>query len=226
MGLSIILLLFMGLGLFWLILANPAHKSAAFLTTAGPLILMAVGGLLTFLRRGVIGMPLVFIGLSWWRHNRSRRPATYSGGQKSTVRSADLEMELDHDTGEIDGRVLTGPLEGALLSSLSEGELVSLYEEISSDSESVSLLVSFLDRYHPNWRESVDPDSSRNQDRASGFEGMSKQEAYQILGVDPGASEQEILQAWRRLLKGVHPDHGGSAFLTAKINTAKDVLLD
>jgi len=55
---------------------------------------------------------------------------------------------------------------------------------------------------------------------------MSRQEAYQILGVEPGASQQEIHQAWRRLIKAVHPDHGGSAFLTAKINTAKDVLLD
>ena len=226
MGLYIILLLFVGIGLFWLILTSPPHKSVAFLRTTGPLILMAVGGLLTFSRRGVIGMPLIFLGLSWWRRNRSTRPATYSGGRKSTVRSAYLEMELDHDTGEIDGRVLTGPMKGVSLSSLNEQELLSLYQEIYSDADSTALLESFLDRYHPNWRESVDPDSFRKQESASGFEGMSRQEAYQILGLEPGASQQEIHQAWRRLIKGVHPDHGGSAFLTAKINTAKDVLLD
>ena len=226
MALYIILLLFVGIGLFWLILTSPAHKSVAFLRTAGPLILMSVGGLLTFSRRGVIGIPLIFFGFSWWRRNRSTRPATYSGGQKSTVRSANLEMELDHDTGEIDGRVLTGPMKGAHLSSLNEQELVSLYQEIYSDADSTALLESFLDRYHPNWRESADPDSFRKQDSTSGFEGMSRQEAYQILGLEPGASRQEIQQAWRRLIKGVHPDHGGSAFLTTKINTAKDVLLD
>ena len=226
MGLYIILLLFFGLGFFWLILTNPAHKSAAFLTSAGPLILMAVGGLLTLSRRGVIGLPLLFIGLSWWRRTRSTRPATYSGGQKSTVRSANLEMELDHDTGEIDGRVLTGRMQGARLSSLNEEELLSLYQEICSDADSAALLESFLDRYHPDWRDSVDPDSFREHDSGSGFGGMSKQEACQILGVEPGASQQEIHQAWRRLIKAVHPDHGGSAFLTAKINTAKDVLLD
>jgi hypothetical protein len=216
----------MGIGLFWLILTSPAHKSVAFLRTAGPLILMAVGGLLTFSRRGVIGMPLILLGLSWWRRNRLTRPETYAGGQKSTVSSANLEMELDHDTGEIDGRVLTGRMKEARLSSLNEEELLSLYQEIFPDADSAALLVSFLDRYHPNWRESVDPDYFRKQDEASGFEGMSRQEACQILGVEPGASQQEILQAWRRLIKGVHPDHGGSAFLTAKINTAKDVLLD
>lgn len=226
MGFYLILLLFAGLCLFWFILNNPAPKSAAFLTTAGPLILMAVGAVLTFFRRGMIGMPLIFVGLSWWRRNRSMRPANYSGGQTSTVRSADLEMELDHDTGDIDGRVLTGRLKGTLLSSLGEDELVSFYQEISSDGDSVALLVSFLDRYHPNWRESVDPDSFRKQDTGSGIENMSRQEAYQILGVEPGVSQQEIYQAWRRLIKGVHPDHGGSAFLTAKINAAKDVLQD
>ena len=226
MGFYLLLLLFAGLFFFWFVLNNPAPKSAAVLTTAGPFILMVVGALLTFFRRGMIGMPLIFLGFSWWRRSRSMRPADYSGGQKSTVRSADLEMELDHDTGDIDGRVLTGRLKGTLLSSLGEEELLSFYLEISSDGDSVALLTSFLDRYRPNWRESVDPDSFRKQDTGSGIENMSRQEAYQILGVDPGASQQEIYQAWRRLIKGVHPDHGGSVFLTAKINAAKDVLQD
>ncbi|MDY0222867.1 MAG: DnaJ domain-containing protein [Desulfobacterium sp.] len=55
---------------------------------------------------------------------------------------------------------------------------------------------------------------------------MTRQEAYQILGIDSSASQEEIHQAWRRLIKGVHPDSGGSAFLAAKINTARDTLLD
>lgn len=226
MGFYLLLLLFAGLSLFWFVLNNPAPKSAAILTKAGPFILMVLGALLTFFRHGMIGIPLIFLGLSWSRRNRSMRPADYSGGQKSTVRSADLEMELDHDTGKIDGRVLTGRLKGTLLSSLNEEELLSFYLEISSDADSVALLVSFLDRYHPNWRESVDPDSFRKQDTESGIGNMSREEAYQILGVEPGVSQQEIYQAWRRLIKGVHPDHGGSAFLTAKINAAKDVLQD
>lgn len=224
MGFYLLLLLFAGLLLFWFILNNPAPKSATVLITAGPIILMVAGALLTFFRRGVIGMPLLFIGLSWWRRNRSMRPANYSGGQKSTVRSADLEMELDHDTGDIDGRILTGHLKGTLLSSLTKDELLALYVEISSDGDSIALLASFLDRYHPDWREHIDPDSSENQGPGAGNEKMSREEAYQILGVEPGASQEEIYQAWRRLIKGVHPDHGGSAFLTTKINAAKDVL--
>ena len=65
-------------------------------------------------------------------------------------------MELDHDTGEMDGSVLTGSMEGARLSSLSEAEILSLYQEISADADSAALLESFLDRYHPDWQQRYD----------------------------------------------------------------------
>ncbi len=203
----------------------PPKKIAALLMSSGPIILMSVGGLLTLFRRGVIGVPLMLLGLSWWRRSRPLRPPTYSGGRKSTVRSAYLEMELDHDTGEMDGRVLRGSLEGVRLSSLSEYEILSLYREIIKDTDSVALLESFLDRYHPNWRERQDHDSYQEAGGKSSFDSLSKEEAYEILGLKPGASKEEIHQAWRRLVKAVHPDSGGSAFLTAKINAAKDLLL-
>ena len=210
---------------FWLILVNPAQKSAAILMRSGPIFLITVGGLLTVFRRGAIGVPMIIIGLSWWRRSRVARPAGAPGGRKSTVRSAHLEMELDHDTGEMDGRVLTGRLEGVRLSSLSEDELVLLYRETCSDPDSGALLASYLDRYHPDWRERAADDSSSERPAGSGFEDMTRQQAYEILGLAPGASQQEIHQAWRRLIKGVHPDGGGSAFLTAKINAARDILM-
>ena len=226
MALYIITVIFVVIVVFWLIITTPAHKSAAVITRSGPLILIVAGGLLTFLRRGMIGLPLMFIGLSWLRRTRSRRPASHSGGKKSTVSSLNLEMVLDHDTGEMDGRVLAGSMEGVRLSSLNEEQVLSLYREICTDADSGALLASYLDRYYPDWRDDTDSDSFREQGPASGFDGMTRKEAYQILGVEPGVSEQEIHQAWRRLIKKVHPDSGGSAFLTAKINAAKDILLD
>jgi len=226
MALYIITLIFVVIGVFWLILTTPAYKSAAVLTRSGPLILIVAGGLLILLRRGLIGLPLLVFGLSWLRRNRSMRPATYTGGKTSTVRSVSLEMVLDHDTGEMDGKVLAGSMEGVRLSSLNEEQVLSLYREICTDADSTALLASYLDRYYPDWRERTDSDSFGEHNGESGFAGMTRQEAYQILGVEPGVSRQEIHQAWRRLIKGVHPDGGGSAFLTAKINAAKDVLLD
>ena len=225
MVLLVLFLLFVMLGLFWLILTMPPQKSAVFLINIGPVILMALGGVLTIFRRGVIGAPLILLGLSWWRRSRAKRPLNYSGGRKSTVRSASLEMELDHDTGEMDGRVLTGSMEGARLSALSEMEILSLYQEICVDADSAALLESFLDRYHPDWQERYNQKSSSQQSGASGFGSMTRKEAYQILGLEPGASQEEIHQAWRRLVRAVHPDSGGSEFLTAKINAARDLLL-
>lgn len=59
--------------------------------------------------------------------------------------------------------------------------------------------------------------------RSSG--GMSRREALQVLGLDDGASEADIRAAHRRLIRQAHPDTGGTSYLAAKINEAKDVLL-
>ncbi len=225
MFLYLFFILFAVLGLYWL-MTIPARQRIAVLSTAGPVLVIMAGGLLTLLRRGAIGIPLVILGVSWWRRNRSNRPISSAEGQKSTVRSANLEMELDHDTGDVDGTILTGRLKGVRLSSLSREEIFSLYSDFRSDKESISLLESFLDRNDPDWRDRVDSDDSRNRKNTSGFDNMTSQEAYQILGLEPDASQEEIHQAYRRLIKGVHPDSGGSAFLAAKINAARDILLD
>lgn len=218
--------LFIGLlfALLYLLLTQPAQKSAAFMVNAGPILLIVTGVLLTMFRRGALGLPLIFIGVTWWRRTRPMRPISPAGGRTSTVRSAFLEMELDHDTGELDGRVLSGTMEGRRFSDLSEDELLALHLEFQSDSESTALLESYLERYHPGWQERIKSGSSKwNGTTETGQ--MSRQEACEILGVSTDASREEILDAWRRLIKRVHPDSGGSAFLAAKINAAKSTLL-
>jgi len=54
---------------------------------------------------------------------------------------------------------------------------------------------------------------------------MSRQEAYEVLGLQPGAPDSAVRDAHRRLMRGAHPDVGGSDWLAARINQARDVLL-
>ena len=54
---------------------------------------------------------------------------------------------------------------------------------------------------------------------------MSQEEAYQILGLEPGAKAEEIVRAHRTLMKRIHPDQGGTNYLAARVNEAKDTLL-
>lgn len=212
-----------------LLLKNPPERSAAVIIGGIPLALAGAGLLLTLVGRGVIGVPLTIIGLSWWRRRGPVRPTVGGGvgggGRTSTVCTAVLEMELDHETGEMDGRILTGQHAGARLSMLTEQDVLGVYAAcFPSETDSAALLESYLDRRFPGWR--VRADTHRESpDDSTGNDSMTRDEAYQVLGLEPGASREEIHQAWRRLMKGVHPDSGGSAFLAARINAAKDVLL-
>ena len=169
---------------------------------------------------GLIGLGLLgFIPL--WRASFGGRTQK-TPGQVSRVRTAFLEMELDHDSGALRGQVLAGRHQGAALDDLDVPTLIALLREI--DEDSLRLLAAYLDRRQPRWREHA-PDDAASANRASRGGKMTEEEAYQILGIQPGATAQEIARAHRSLIKKLHPDQGGSTYLAARINEAKDVLI-
>jgi hypothetical protein len=201
----------------------------------GARVVKAAGGMLAlgfavFLGvRGEIGVAIPLgafgLGLLGWLpfgpagfSQRARK----SGGQTSRVKSAWLEMELDHDSGAMHGRVLRGAHEGADLDSLGLATVAGLVGDV--DEESRALLLAYLDRRDPSWREHAQGDAAAGRGRASSGK-MTEEEAYQILGLQPGASADEIARAHRALMKKLHPDQGGSTYLAARVNQAKDVLL-
>jgi DnaJ domain len=142
----------------------------------------------------------------------------------SRVRTAFLEVELDHDTGRMHGRVLAGSYRDASLDALDRATLIKLLSEIDDDSR--DLLTAYLDRREPGWRENAQHDAAAGAAAGPGGTGkMTEQEACQILGIQPGASAEEISRAHRSLIKKLHPDQGGTTYLAARINEAKDVLL-
>jgi hypothetical protein len=147
-----------------------------------------------------------------------------SAGKVSRVRSAFLEMELDHDSGAMRGFVLAGRYEGKSLDAIGSPTLIGLLGEIDDDSR--QLLMAYLDRREPGWREHAQQDVGARSGRDATPSGkMTEQEAYQVLGLQPGATEEEIGRAHRSLMKKLHPDQGGSTYLAARVNQAKDVLL-
>lgn len=145
-----------------------------------------------------------------------------SSAQTSRVRSAYFEMELDHDTGAMRGRIVAGRHQGADLDRLDVKALIAMLGEI--DDESRALLVAYLDRRDPSWSEDAQADAAAGR-RASSSGKMSEEEAYQILGLQPGASADDISRTHRTLMKKLHPDQGGSTYLAARINEAKEILL-
>lgn len=173
-----------------------------------------------------IALSIAFLVLMLVRRRRGFRFPSMGGspslGQSSEVETEYLSMTLDHDSGTISGRVLRGRFAGRELGELGIEDLVELLAECRQHDEQAARLVeSYLDRTGPeDWRE-----------RAGGAAGaassgpMAAEEAYEILGLEPGATAEEIKDAHRRLIQKIHPDHGGSSYLAAKINRAKEVLL-
>lgn len=205
--------------------ANPARLADA-IRLAGPIVLVVAGAVLMLAGRAGAGGMLISAALGWYGFMRRRGGAQKrTAGKRSSVRTAALEMELDHDSGELEGMVLAGTFEGRMLASLSPSELLSLYGELSADSESRQLLEAYLDGRHPAWREDLEADVRRGQRVAPGSGPMTKEEAYKVLGLEAGATAADIRKAHRSLMQRLHPDVGGSSFLAARINEAKDVLL-
>jgi DnaJ-domain-containing protein 1 len=190
---------------------------------------LLLAGFLLF--RGQIGVaiPLGALGLgllgwtSFWPASFGARTQR-SPRQTSRVRTAFLQMELDHDTGRMHGEVLAGNYRGAPLDTLDLTALMNLLGEIDEDSR--DLLAAYLDRREPGWRGHARHDAGASSGTQSAGAGkMTEEEAYQILGVQPGASAEEINHAHRSLIKKLHPDQGGTTYLAARINEARDVLL-
>jgi len=210
------------------VISKADPKIAARVTkAAGGLIAIGVAVFLGLRGELFIALPLGAFGLGllgWLPFG----PAGFSArtqrspGQISNVRTGFLDMELDHDTGAMRGRVLVGSQIGRSLDELSIEDLAALVNEF--DEESRALLVAYLDRRDAGWREHAQGDAAAGRGTAPTGK-MTEQEAYQILGLQPGASADDIARAHRTLMKKMHPDQGGSTYLAARINEAKEILI-
>ena len=203
--------------------AMPARDVAHALKTFGAAFAALAGTGLLF--TGRFGLALVTLGATamavraLWRGPLGADPLRRDQG--SSVETDLLAMRLDHATGEVDGRVKRGRAAGRELSSLGLPSLLALLEEAARDDPpSVPLLEAYLDRRFPDWRA-----EQTEAPPPPGAAGMDERTALEILGLPPGATAEQIKAAHRQLMARLHPDHGGSAYLAAQLNQARDYLL-
>ena len=197
-----------GILLFFALITGKLHPLFAALAALVPLAYRAIGLFQTF--------NTIRAFTNRMKAGASPGPAQ---GRTSEVETAFLRMQLDHDSGEMDGTVLQGRYAGCALRDLGLADLLALLDECRADRQSMAVLAAYLDRIHAGWRE------RRSSPPGASSDGMSEEEARAVLGVAPDATREEIIEAHRRLIQRLHPDRGGSDYLAAQLNTAKDLLL-
>ncbi len=212
--------------------ANPAVLARA-IKIAGGVLALAVAAFTGFRGELAVAIPIGIFGaglLGWSPSGFGNIGSIFgigtaprSAGQASRVRSPYLDMSLDHDSGQLTGQIVAGPYAGRSLDEFSLSQLTAIIRDF--DAESVSLLESYLDRRFPAWRQDAQSDAAGRQRGPAASGKMTEEEAYQILGLQPGAGRDEIGRAHRALMKKLHPDQGGSTYLAARVNEAKDTLL-
>ncbi len=238
------------LALFFLLLAlnRLAHASRAELGKALVMVLVVLLGIIGLLLlatgRMLMALPLLFSALmgimrfrtlarlvgargSWQARRKGGQTArgdTQAQGQFSSVQTEWLAMRLYHDSGDVEGVVLKGEFKDRSLRSMTQRDVLALLGVLQAeDEESTRLLEAYLDReYGAGWRKT---ENNEKRDASPRSSAMDKKEAREILAVADDADEATIRAAHKRLMKKLHPDRGGSSYLAARINEAKDVLL-
>lgn len=193
------------------------------LTVTGRLnwIVAALAALIPLIRRAgglarwIPWLAALFPRLRTKSNGGSRAQAADAGS--TTTESTFFRMTLHHASGHMDGEIKVGKRKGHFLSELSIAELVGLLGEIQ-DYDSQRLLETYLDHHHPEWRR------DGRQTAAAGGQNMTRSEALSALGLADGASRDEVVAAHRRLIQRLHPDRGGTTYLAALLNRAKDTL--
>lgn len=180
---------------------------------------------ITFLFRNV---HLLLRLLPLWQMFKGKTRTAYgaSGGEESSsINTRFLKMSLQHDSGDMDGEVLEGEFKGAKLSAMAIDELLELAQECHRDADSLQVLEAYLDRSHAQWR--ANAGAQQGQASSSGVSEtvLDRGTALDILGLQQDATQDDIVQAHRRLMQKMHPDRGGSDYLAKKINAARDFLL-
>ena len=191
----------------------------------GALLALAVGGLLVVSGRGPMALFLLFAlaPLAWRRWQARRLAASFGAAPPSqraaedVVETATLSLRIDPATGTMSGTVLRGRHAGCDLTMLRRSQIEEIFVDcLENDPDSAPLLEAWIARMQPG----DEADAPR-----PGASPMGREEALAVLGLHEDASPDQVRAAYLRLMRVAHPDRGGSDWLAARLNEARDTLL-
>lgn len=193
--------------------------SARLVRRVGGYVALAAAGL--FLVRGRIEIAaLLGAGAIWLLEGsaglRQRAGALTARYDPRRLSGATIRFGADGE-----GIALVGPYAGQPLRAIPLAGLLGLF---GRNRDTARRLEAYLDRRHPGWRVDTEGDADPGPRRPANPGAMTEQEAYQILGLERGATLEEIRVAHRTLMKRLHPDQGGTAEQAARVNAARDRL--
>lgn len=185
----------------------------------------AIGALLPMVKAMLPQLQRLLPFAMQWRKNQA---------QQGQLTGEWVKLKVDPLTGVMDGLVLKGSFEGQALSALSESQLKTLLGDcLDNEMKSTQLLATFLQHsYGEQWQttfaEVLQQHSAQSQQQASSGAAngpLSVKDAYEVLGVNEDSTKEEVLKAYKSMMQKVHPDRGGSDYLTRLVSEAKDLLL-
>lgn len=138
-------------------------------------------------------------------------------GGTATFKTEHLDVTIAVQSGQLSGTVIKGPCSGKTIAELSESDIQELEEYYRERDKKSYYLIRFARKGQGS--------SSGHQQAVHPFARPDREEALQILGLSGDPSREDIIAAHRRLINKLHPDRGGSDFLAARVNQARDILL-
>lgn len=214
----------------WWFAVGPGRKAGDTLSPLTRKLIGAVAGGagIMLALRGKYDFAIVLVSLSAWLLG-VRLPAMFDPigrARRSEIRTAALLLTIDLSTGALEAKILAGSYAGRMLADVKGKDIIAFAREMARmDPQGLNLIVQDLDSRSPGWRQHVQFDPAAGQSAATRSSEMRDEEAYQILGLQAGASEEDIRAAHRALIGRIHPDRGGSTHLAALVNRAKDIAL-
>jgi hypothetical protein len=225
----LILALLIGVWYWWSYLKKlPKDKSRPFLWKTGFWLVLGIAsylvltGKMHWLGAGLAALVPLLRSVILWGF-RAAPLMRLLGRFKSTpsqFRTQSLVVTINFASGQLTGEIISGDLAGKQLSELSSDEIKTLSKQLKeNDKESYILLQAYL------IRSGSTDEQFANNFKADNYTEISKAEAYEVLGISADSSQEEVIKAHKRLMQRLHPDRGGSDYLAAKINAAKDLLI-